>query len=116
MGLDPIYHTELKIPDNLLKWVVGYLNIDTNEFEFYLRDLPISKIRIRASKVRKTDKYIAEANHRIKVLESQDRYIMPNGIGDQPVDAILKCLEKVVNGGKVYGAKLNKSYIGTPIL
>ncbi len=114
MEFESIPHTELNIPDNLTPWVVGYLNIDNNEFDFFLRDLPLTKVRIRALKIRKTDKYFAESNLKIKILAAKDRYIVPTGIGNEPVEAIFLCLEKLINGGKIYGTIVNKSYSGTP--
>ena len=116
MNMENYLRSELKIPDHLHQWVLGFRILDTNEYEFFLRDFPIYQVRIQASRVKSTQKYLAEPNYVLKFRQSQSRFSMVNGIGDDPCEAILLCLEKFVNKGKVFGLVMNKGYTGSPFI
>lgn len=105
---------DIVIPKNLSKWVIGYKNVGLSEYEFYIRDLPLQKTRIIVSKVRKTDKYLAESNYKFKFKGSGNRFMVANGISQDPAKAVILCLERIINKGEIFEFKPNNSYTGTP--
>jgi hypothetical protein len=105
---------DLKIPDQLRKTVIGYMSAGPEEYEFFIQGFPFQKIRINVSKVRKTDKYLADSNYRFKFKKDPNRYVVATGISDLPDRAIMTCLEKILNQGEILEFKPNKSYTGKP--
>ena len=56
---------QLEIPQALGKWVVAYRTISEQEYDFYLRDLDINFISIKAEKVKDAKKYYGEVRFKI---------------------------------------------------
>ena len=116
MPQDSLLNPGIIIPKELEKWVIGYQNIDRHEFDFYLNNFPISRVRIKASKVKKTQKFFAEPNYKLKYNGSENRYTIPHGVDDDAIEAIFICLSNFISKGKVFGFQNNSAYPGTPVL
>ncbi len=116
MPLDPLLNPSLAIPKSLGKWVIGYQYIDRCEYDFYLNNFPISCVRIKASKVKKTQKFFAEPNYKLRYNSSENRYTIPHGVDDEAIEAIFICLSNFISKGKVFSFQNNPAYPGTPLL
>jgi hypothetical protein len=56
---------QLEIPQALSKWIVAYRTVSEQEYDFYLRDLDINIISIKAEKAKDDNKYCGEVRFKI---------------------------------------------------
>jgi hypothetical protein len=56
---------QLEIPQALGKWIVAYRTISEQEYDFYLRDLDINIISIKAERVKDDKKFYGEIRFKI---------------------------------------------------
>jgi hypothetical protein len=56
---------QLEIPQALGKWIVAYRTVSEQEYDFYLRDLDINIISIKAEKVKDDKKFYGEIRFKI---------------------------------------------------
>ena len=93
----------------LAKWVIGHNRISDTEFEFYLKDFPVSKVRIKAHQILDSNLYLAVTDQKIKLPKS--RYsILPIGEARDPIQAIVITLIKFIHNGNVVECEENPEY------
>jgi hypothetical protein len=106
----------IAIPVQLEKWVVAYKNVTKDEYDFYLKDFSLSRIRIKASKVKRERKYFAVSNYKLKYHSTDNRFTVPYALSDDAITAVFSCLESMINRGEVFSFETNSAYPGTPIV
>jgi len=106
----------IAIPAQLEKWVVAYKNVNRDEYDFYLKDFSLSRIRIKASKVKRERKYFAVSNYKLKYHSTDNRFTVPYALSDDAITAVFSCLESMINKGKIFSFEANSAYPGTPIV
>jgi len=56
---------QLEIPEALSKWIVAYRTISESEYVFYLRELSIDTISIKAEEMKDTKNYCGEIRFKL---------------------------------------------------
>ena len=93
----------------LARWIIGHNKISDTEFEFYLTDFPVSKVRIKAHQIPDSNLYLAVTDQKIKLPKS--RYsILPIGEARDPGQAIIIALIKFIHNGNVAECEVNPEY------
>ncbi len=103
------------IPESLDAWVVAYEKIGDDEYEFYLRDLPLEKVRVKATKSTDFNFYTAVTNYGIKHKQMANVSYIPSGKSEDPICAIIMALAKFINYEQMNSLTKNVSYPGTKI-
>ena len=99
----------MEFPRILEKWIVAYAKLSDREYEFIVRDFPVSKVRIRADKMETLSKYYGQANYIIK-RSGEEEFTTVIGKGETPQEAIMETLNQMLNQGKVTEAEINNYF------
>jgi hypothetical protein len=100
------------VPESLNTWVFAYEKIGENEYEFYLRDLPIKRLRIKAIKNINFGFYEAVTNYAIKSNIYHYAAHIPSGKSEDPICAVIMALTKFLLHDRVYELIENLTYPG----
>lgn len=103
------------VPESLDAWVVAYEKIGNDEYEFYLRDLPLDRLRIKATKSTDFNFYTAVTNYVIKHEQMANVFYIPSGKSEDPICAIIMALVKFVTHEQLNKLADNVNYPGTKV-
>jgi hypothetical protein len=95
--------------EELERWVIGHSKISDTEFEFYLVNFPISKVRIKVYQIPDSSLFLAVTDHKIKSTKTSYS-ILPIGKSHDPNQAIAITLIKFINNGNVVECEENPEY------
>jgi hypothetical protein len=107
---------ELKIPDALGKWIVAYRTISDLEYEFYLRELSIDTIHIKAEELKETKKYYGEVRFNVNGLITASLAV-PASASSNSRRAIIKSLRefltyRIKHEAKIFNSNQRKRFRG----
>ena len=103
--------TELNFSGELEKYIVAYNQIGGHEWIFFLKDFPVSKIRIKSIPIgesrHKIYKGIADIEFR---NPDNDHFNSPSDSSNDPLECVLNTLSKILTMNGITDSRMNKDF------
>jgi len=99
----------MDLPEILEKWIVAYNKLNEHEYEFFIRDFPVTKVLIKIEKREELNKYYAQVNYNIKRSPEED-FSTLIGKGEKAVQAITEILTQMLTRSEVTEVETNNYY------